>query len=394
MGVNGMKRWRELMQMVPKSSTWQIDWKLIENSRLSPIIEKMRVTEQNPVWHGEGDVWTHTKMVCEELIILPAYRKLDRRKQEELFLAALLHDIGKIPCTRLEDGKWISPNHTAVGSRMTRELLWTEYDFCGTIELQKFRETICTLIRYHSVPPHILDQSSPERRLIKIASNGELIPDFSIELLCLLVEADMKGRIFSSKDESKELIELCKMQALESGCLRQPFFFPNTFSEYAFLSERDIFPGQELYDDSWGEVILMGGLPGTGKDTWIREHYGEYPVISLDDLRRQLGISPKDKQGVVVNEARELARKYLRQKEPFVWNATSLTPMIRRKQLDLFTSYNATVKIVYIETEWEEQLRRNQSRKAQVPESVIRRMLGSMIVPERFEAHKVEWYIC
>lgn len=389
-----MERWKELLLTVPKAPIWQIDWKLIESSRLFSLIEKMKLTEQNPIWHAEGDVWTHTKMVCEELIALPAYQKLERRKQEEVFLAALLHDIGKIPCTRFEDGAWTSPNHTVVGSRMARELLWMEYGFCGTRKLQQFRETICTLIRYHSMPPHILDQTNPERRLIKVASNGELMSDFTIELLCLLVEADMRGRISDSKDESQELIELCKIQALESGCLRQPFLFPNAFSEYAFLSGRDIMPGQELYDDSWGEVILMGGLPGTGKDTWILEHYREYPVISLDDLRKKMGVSPKDKQGAVVSAARELAKEYLREKIPFIWNATNLTPIIREKQTKLFMNYHATVKIVYLETEWEEQLRRNQSRKEEVPESIIHRMLGSMTFPERFEAHKVEWHIC
>ena len=38
---------------------------------------------------------------------------------------------------------------------------------------------------------------------------------------------------------------------------------------------------QELYDDTWGEVILMCGLPGTGKDHWIRSHCPSLPTVWL-----------------------------------------------------------------------------------------------------------------
>lgn len=387
-----MEKWEHLLGIVPETPKWQIDWMKIEKAGFSPWIEKMRDLQQNPLWHGEGDVWTHTMMVCEKLVSMPAYQKLSRRKQEVLFLAALLHDVGKIPCTRLEDGVWVSPNHTVVGSRIAREILWLQHGFCGTKALQQFRETVCALIRYHSVPIHILDRKDPELRLMRIASDGRLLPDFSIELLCILGMADMVGRICADREKSIEIVELCGVQAEECGCFKSLPDFPNAFSEYAYLSGRGIMPGQELYDDSWGEVILMGGLPGTGKDTWIGEHYGGYPVVSLDALRKQMKVSPNDEQGAVVNAARETAREYLRKHIPFVWNATSLTPVIRGKQIRLFADYHAAVRMVYLETEWEEQLRRNRERSEEVPEQVIRRMLGGMSLPERFEAHRVEWH--
>lgn len=105
-----------------------------------------------------------------------------------------------------------------------------------------------------------------------------------------------------------------------------------------------------------------------------------------------MGTSAADEQGAVVNAAREMAREYLRRKTPFVWNATSLTPVIRRKQIQLFTDYHAAVRVVYSETEWEEQLWRNRERNAEVPERVISRMLRGMSLPERFEAHRMEWH--
>ena len=386
-----MKKEELLQNMVPEGPEWRIPWREIEHSSLSPLICRMKQTMQNPAWHGEGDVWTHTRMVCECLTSLEAYRLLERRKQEEVFLAALLHDIGKIPCTRQEEGIWTSPGHTAAGARMARELLWLDWGLCGTEEKQIFRETICALIRHHSVPLHILDQPSPERRVLQIAAEGELASDFSVELLCLLARADVTGRQTSSAADSLELIELCAAQAEEAGCLKGPFPFPTAYGAYRYLSGGRMAPGQPLYDDTWGQVILMSGLPGTGKDTWIRENGQNRPVISLDQLRREMGVSHTEAQGPVISRAREMARGYLRRKIPFIWNATCLTPVIREKQVGLFTDYHASVRIVFLETGWEEELRRNRERTEQVPEPVIRRMLGNMTLPRRFEAHEVAW---
>ena len=113
--------------------------------------------------------------------------------------------------------------------------------------------------------------------------------------------------------------------------------------------------------------------------------------MCLDDIRRELGVKPTDKQGRVVQAAQEKAREYLRSKQPFVWNATSLTPMLRRKEIQLFEEYGARVRIVYLETPWVENMRRNSWRSAKVPESVIASMLGRIIPPERQEARNVEW---
>lgn len=116
-----------------------------------------------------------------------------------------------------------------------------------------------------------------------------------------------------------------------------------------------------LYEDTWGEVILMCGLPGTGKDHWIRDNYPDLPVVSLDDLRLEMDVEPTEAQGRVVQAARERAKELLRAKHPFIWNATSLTAL-RAQQIELFERYHARVRLVYLETVWEENLRRNASR--------------------------------
>lgn len=218
---------------------------------------------------------------------------------------------------------------------------------------------------------------------------------FTIELLCVLCESDALGRICQEEKDRihmAEQVQLCREFAMESGCYTNLFPFPSAHTRYSYLARKDIAPEVELYDDTWGEVILMSGLPGTGKDTWIEEHYPELPMISLDEIRKEMKISPTDNQSKVVEIARERARELLRRKQPFVWNATNLSPMVRGKQIKLFTQYHASTRIVYLETDWEEQLRRNSGREDAVPEQVICHMMEELVLPEVQEAQRVEWH--
>ena len=356
-------------------------------------IEKMSQTPQNPEFHGEGDVWSHTQMVCESLVNSPAWQALDSRRQKILYTAALLHDIGKTTCTREENGTIVSPNHSSAGEKIARKTLWLDFGLCGTYESMRFRESVCSLIRHHSKPFHFYEVKEPERTVIVLATHGELVQDFTNEMLGVLVEADMKGRITESIDDRLEHLYLFLETAKEAGCLSTPFPFPSPFSRYAYLSGRDVFPGQELYNDTWGSVIMLAGLPGTGKDTYIKKHYPDLPMVSLDNLRKKMGVSPTESQWKVANAAKEQAKDYLRKKQPFVWNATNITPFMREKQIGLFKNYNASVKIVYLETEWDTLLSRNKSRENPVPETAIESMAEKLIPPNLNEAHEVEWVV-
>lgn len=254
------------------------------------------------------------------------------------------------------------------------------------------RETICALICYHMLPVHMLDRQDLERKIREVAAAGELASDFSWKLLCMLSEADIKGRIAPDLEGALEKIQLCEIAAEECGCFTQPYHFTDVHSKHVYLSGRNVMPDQSVYDDTWGEVILMAGLPGTGKDTWIRNNMPELAVISLDEIRKEMGVKPADKQGAVIGKAKERAKVFLRKHQPFVWNATNITRDIRQKLINLFERYGAGVRMVYLETEWETQLCRNSSRNAEVPQEVIENMLKRMTPPLPEEAKTVEWH--
>ena len=99
-----------------------IDWHQIETEN-SVWIEPMRQTPQDPVWHGEGDVWTHTRMVCESLVASDDWKTCNPQERFVLFMAALLHDVGKPRCTKTEKERIVAPHHARHGANFTRRFL-------------------------------------------------------------------------------------------------------------------------------------------------------------------------------------------------------------------------------------------------------------------------------
>lgn len=369
----------------------EVDWDALYETPLAQYIDGMKNTPQNPEYHAEGDVLTHTKMVCSALLSLSEYKECSSYEREILLISAILHDIGKIRTTKVVDGKISSPHHTAYGANMARELLWRDFSLSGSNEARDLRESICSLVRYHSFPPYAINANDPERKMLRIASIGIKHSGFDIEKLCLLERADALGRISLNDSDYLERIELCRTLAEDIGCLNRAYPFADEFSARAYFRGKSIWRDSRVYDDSWGQVILLSGLPATGKDTFIEKNYPNLPRVCLDDIRTQLKITPEDNQGEVVRVAHEQARELLRKKQPFVWNATSILPILRSKQIDLFEQYGASVKTVFLETGWDEGLRRNSERSRQVPERVIVSMLSRLTPPEPHESTSLDW---
>lgn len=358
---------------------------------LEPVIAGLSGVRQNPDYHGEGDALAHTRLVMEALEGLPAFSALNDKGRAMMRVSAALHDLGKKVCTRLEEGRWVSPHHSAAGAAMVRELLMTRFGLGGTPEAMRLRESVCMLIRWHMRPTHVLELPDPGRCVRQMAAMGELATGFTLARLAMLAEADQRGRLCADQQEKLDGIALFAELAREEGCLEHPFAYPDPCSRYADLSGRNVMPGQQVYDSAWGTVVMLSGLPGTGKDTFRAAHFADLPMLSLDDLRRAMGLAPTDDQGALIQRAREDARVLLRRREPFVFNATNLSPMIRGKWIQLFHQYGARVRIVYLETGWTERERRNASRHDAVPEEAVSRMLRNFTPPALTEAEEVEW---
>lgn len=367
----------EQLSWCPAPPDYSIDWERIE--REFPTLKRMEGCPQDSTHHAEGDVLVHTRMVVEALTSLSAWRALPRREREVVFTAALLHDVAKPDCTRIEDGRITSRGHSKRGAIKARTLLWSmNFPFI-------LREQVAALIRFHQIPFFLIDKPEGQRTLYEVSQSARC------DLLALVAEADARGRVCADAQRLLDNIALFTQYAEEHDCLNAPRQFPNDHSRFLYFRKEGRDPVYVAYDDTVCEVVMMSGLPGAGKDFRVAEDFAGRPVISLDALRREMKISPTDKQGPVVSRAREAARAYLRKKQSFVWNATNISRQMRELSINLFAAYNARVRIVYVEAPEERLFAQNRDRADAVPAEVIRKLTERWEVPDLTEAHRVDF---
>jgi predicted kinase len=149
------------------------------------------------------------------------------------------------------------------------------------------------------------------------------------------------------------------------------------------------------FEEAGSVVTMLCGLPGMGKDYFIQQYYPQAHVVCLDDIRREHKISPKDKnaQGWVAQQAKEQAKVYLRAKQDFIWNATSIGAALRQNMISLFVRYQAKVHLVYLEVPFKKWQQQNAQREHAVPDAVLSRMAYKLELPTPDEALKVSYYI-
>lgn len=366
-----------IFQFCPQPPDYELDWEAIADA--FDFVRVMKDCPQDALYHAEGNVFIHTGMVLEELTKIERWRGLSQKEREIVFAACLLHDVAKPDCTKQEDdGHITSRGHSRRGAIMARNLLWqmnTPFEV---------REQIVNLIRFHQAPFFLINKPRSQKMLFEISMTARC------DFLSLVTEADARGRICQDKQRLLDNISLFTEYAKEQNCLNQPKEFANAHSRFLYFRKQDRDPDYEAFNDTVCEAVLMSGLPGSGKDTFIANHLSHLPMISLDEIRKELKVLPTDAQGAVIALARERAREFLRRKQSFVWNATSISKQLRELSINLFANYNAHIRIIYLETTEEKLFQQNEQREAVVPMKAMRGMMEKWEVPDLTEAHKVE----
>ena len=344
-----------------------------------PWARAMAECRQDAAWHAEGDVWTHTKMVCGQLPLLDGWERLAERERAALLFTALLHDAGKPLTSRVDpaSGRITSPKHAVQGEHLARAVL---RDLgCGLAT----REEVARLVRFHGRPPFLLEKPDPAR---EVASLSWMARN---RLLYLFALADTRGRTTAEMGRPEDNLHLFRLAAEEQDCFDTPYAFANDHARFLFFRQEEPSIHRVPHEDYRCAVTMMSGLPGAGKDTWLAANRPGLPVVSLDDVRSDLGVDPADDQGAVVQAGRERCRELLRAGRPFAFNATNLLRQTRRRWVDLFAGYGARVEVVYVEPPLPTILGRNRRRERPVPEQVILRLAARCEPPTIAEAHGV-----
>lgn len=346
------------------------------NKGVLDIFEQMKKTEQSPIHHAEGDVYTHTNMVVSE--VEKIREEFSAEAQERLIYTGIFHDIAKPITTVFEDGDWRSPKHAKYGEPMFRDLMWEKFSY-------EQREQIAKLIRYHGLPIWNEDKEDPEMSVIKTSMHCKLSE------LIAFAQCDFKGRICGDLDDCLFKIELFKERAENLGCLDKPYQFTSDWARLHYFKKGG-YPGKEIYEPSGAECVVMCGLPGSGKNTWIKKNWTEN-IIELDAIRKKHKIKwdDKDAQGFVYQEAKETLKVSLRKKEPVLWNGTNMTLLQRATIIDTALDYNAKIKIVYMDCSVPEAIKRNSKREEdkQIKKEVIERYSRKMELPDLTECHQL-----
>jgi predicted kinase len=363
-------------------------WRLTHHKEWTDIrnefewIRDMAGVPQDKLYHEEGDVEIHTRMVMEALLDLPEYKALDEQDKAMLFASALLHDVEKRSTTVHEpDGRITSRGHSKKGELTSRRMLYMQHAAPFAI-----REEVAMLVRHHQLPLWAIRKDDPAKAVIRASL------EVNTAHLAMLAKADVLGRIARDRQEMLDRIELFIELCKENDCYGKPRGFASGLARFYYLHREEATPDYVPFDDTKFEVVMLSALPGTGKDMHILERYRDWSVVSPDGLRREMKVDPRDERGNgrVIQAAKEKAKQLMRQHTPFVWNATNFTVQMRGQLIDLFTSYGGKVKIAYLEVPYSTLMRQNSDREHPVPRKAIDKMIHKLEVPTPVEAHEVE----
>lgn len=139
-------------------------------------------------------------------------------------------------------------------------------------------------------------------------------------------------------------------------------------------------------------VIILSGIPMSGKSTWVRENYPDTLAISRDELVMEvagtrdynLAFKTVDQKAVDKLLAKRITDAAT-QKVDVIIDMTNLSRKVRVKNLSYFSNDYYKVSVVLPILDSEEYKRRNDFRLVNenkfIPPFVIKSMMDSFVLP-------------
>lgn len=351
-----------------------------------PRLAALERTPQSPRYHAEGNVGIHTRMVLDALLASAHFQAASGAQRETLFLAALLHDLCKPETTVVDPvtGDIGQPGHSRRGAVDVRALLWR----AGAPFA--LREAVCRIVAAHQVPFFAFDSrrgEAPEFIARKLSWGVSLA-----DLVCV-ARADMQGRVCEDQPARLDDIALFEQLAREDGCWHAPRAAASAHTRLMYARGAAVHLDTALFQPPGSQVTVLCGLPASGKDHWVARQATGLQIVSFDDAKAELGLRHGENDGLAAHRAVDKAKALLRERAPFVWNATHLSEQMRGKTLDLLYAYDANVRLVYLEVPAATLFERNRRRDTTLRQKDLERMLHRWEAPLPWEAHEVEYAV-
>lgn len=380
------------------------------------LLPELQRTEQDPGWHGEGDVAAHIELVLEALEPELA-GGWTAAEAQGLRLAALLHDVAKPLVTRRREidgaSRVVAPRHAERGASYLAFRL-PELGLPPALHC-----LVMALVRHHHDPISLVLHER-QRPPGAFAALCRRIDPRSLLALCA---ADLRGRVCDDLEQQLELLELCRLGCEEAGgwdparlhagfiagvCRELSGAAVERQEQVIVAGIRDLeagvihtpeeavararnHPAGRRAGAARARLVVTCGPSGCGKSAWVSEQRGGQAVISLDAIREELTGDRADQgsNAAVVKLARERLKVHLRAGDAVIWDATGLRRDLRRGVLETGRAYGAHTTLVVFSAPLSALEARNRGREHAVSAGVLRRQLRGYEWPDIDEAERV-----
>lgn len=324
-------------------------------------------------YHAEGDIWTHTLMVYNQV----------KRGSLELRLAALLHDIGK-PDTihRKNDNR---PYYSFTGHEQLSTLMAVDILKKFELDFNKYinKENILKAINYHQ-DIHKIGKIINNEYILEEEEKIFLNKKFGdLELYSLMIglsEADANGRFCED------------MEKLDK--------------QYKYLWN---FIPTEYYKgdlDNRPECIMLVGIPGSGKSTLAKELLSnkDYVYLSNDEILMEKNTKnlpygmfwSVDKRDEAIKELYIRLEKAIKERKNIIIDNLNIDELARTRQLNMVPDKYYHKIAINVITDINTLYRRNNDRKKEmrdIPVSVINNYMRNYSFIGEDQVHTSKVYI-
>jgi putative nucleotidyltransferase with HDIG domain len=330
---------------------------------------------ENP-YHLEGSVWTHTKMVMDEV---EKYFVSDYA----LMICALLHDIGKVKTFRdnSETKRRSFNNHEGVSVMMASDILKKLSYSWGDTEISPHeREEILKVIGLHG---RLYDFIGRKDKIKDVAIMFKKEPG-TLERLRRFYLCDHGGRITDPNVDNITVLEATD-------------WFFKVIKYICILDYEEEVEEQE----SQKNITVLIGLPRSGKSTYVKDHFSTDVVISRDDLVMEYardGETYSEVWNRLIDENqknidKELQKRYnkaVKAGVDLVIDMTNTSKKSRKKWLANARGYHK--KAIVFGTGIDTCDSRN-SKDKNIPREVLESMAKRFVVPLYDEFDEIEWRV-